>query len=130
MAKVPHTSKDCARRAICRIKKPNHWHRSWRVRDQKGIEYLVENVIDPNAVIGRDFQARIIVTREGRVITGLIEKETDSSITIRTLTESVTVAKSEIEETKISLNSFMPEGLLRNLNDREQIELFKFLMGQ
>ena len=96
----------------------------------KGIEYLVENVIDPNAVIGRDFQARIIVTREGRVITGLIEKETDSSITIRTLTESVTVAKSEIEETKISLNSFMPEGLLRNLNDREQIELFKFLMGQ
>lgn len=96
----------------------------------KGIDYLVENVIDPNAVIGRDFQARIIVTTEGRVITGLIEKETDSSITVRTLTESVTLAKFEIEETKISPNSFMPEGLLKTLNDRERIELFKFLMGQ
>ena len=96
----------------------------------KGIDYLVENVIDPNAVIGRDFQARIIVTTEGRVITGLIEKETDSSVTVRTLTESVTVAKSEIEETKISPSSFMPEGLLKPLNDRERIELFKFLMGQ
>jgi len=96
----------------------------------KGIEYLVDNVIDPNAVIGRDFQARIIVTMEGRVITGLIEKETESSITVRTLTESVTVAKSEIEETNISSNSFMPEGLLKTLNDRERIELFKFLMAQ
>lgn len=96
----------------------------------KGIDYLVENVIDPNAVIGRDFQARIIVTTEGRVITGLIEKETDSSITVQKLTESVTVAKSEIEETKISSNSFMPEGLLKALNERERIELFKFLMAQ
>ena len=45
-------------------------------------------------------QGWIIVTTEGRVITGLIEKEMDSSITVRTLTESVTVAESEIEETK------------------------------
>ncbi|MEJ7592595.1 MAG: PVC-type heme-binding CxxCH protein [Planctomycetaceae bacterium] len=96
----------------------------------KGIHYLVENVIDPNAVIGRDFQARIIVTTEGRVITGLIEKESDSSITVRTLTESVTVAKDEIEEIKTSPNSFMPEGLLKSLNDRERIELFKYLMAQ
>ena len=96
----------------------------------KGIDYLVENVIDPNAVIGRDFQARIIVTTEGRVITGLIEKESESSITVRTLTDSVTVARAEIEETKTSANSFMPEGLLKTLNDRERIELFKYLMAQ
>ncbi len=96
----------------------------------KGIDYLVENVIDPNADIGRDFQARIIVTTEGRVITGLIEKESDSSITVRTLTESVTVAKGEIGETKTSPNSFMPEGLWKTLNDRERIELFKYLMAQ
>ena len=96
----------------------------------KGIDYFVENVIDPNAVIGRDFQTRIIVTTEDRIITGQIQKETDLSITVRTLTESVTVAKSEIEETKISPSSFMPEGLLKTLNDRERIELFKFLIGQ
>ncbi len=97
-----------------------------------GIQFRcqVENVIDPNAVIGRDFQARIIVTTEGRVITGLIEKESDSSITVRTLTDSVTVSREEIEETKTSPNSFMPESLLKTLNDRERIELFKYLMAQ
>jgi len=40
------------------------------------------------------------------------------------------VARAEIEETKTSANSFMPEGLLKTLNDRERIELFKFLMAQ
>ncbi len=70
------------------------------------------------------------MTKEGRVITGLIEKESDSSITVRTLTDSVTVAREDIEETKTSANTFMPEGLLKTLNDRERIELFKYLMAQ
>ncbi|MCA9037704.1 MAG: hypothetical protein KDA91_21370, partial [Planctomycetaceae bacterium] len=95
----------------------------------KGIDYLVENVIDPNAVIGRDFQARIIVTTEGRVITGLIQNENESTLTVRTLNESVTIAKAEIEEIKISESSFMPTDMLKPLNDRERIELFKYLMS-
>lgn len=94
----------------------------------KGIEYLVENVLDPNAVIGRDYQARIIQTSSGRVLTGLVEKESESAVTIRTLNESVTIGKDEIEESRISENSFMPEGLLKPLNDREKIELLKYLM--
>lgn len=95
----------------------------------KGIDYLVENVINPNAVIGRDYQARIISTAEGQVITGVVEKETESSITVRTLTSSETIAKDDILNMKVSTNSFMPEGLLNTLNDREKIELFKYLMG-
>ena len=96
----------------------------------KGVEYVVENVLNPNAVIGRDYQARIIETNGGRVITGLIEKESETSLTIRTLTESLTIAKSEIEESRVSENSFMPEGLMKTLNEREKIELLKYLMQQ
>ncbi len=95
----------------------------------KGIEYLVENILDPNAVIGRDFQARNVLTVEGSVITGLVENETDSAITIRTATQSVTVAKDDIEEVRVSPNSFMPDGLLATLNDRERLELMKYLMS-
>jgi putative membrane-bound dehydrogenase-like protein len=93
----------------------------------KGVAYIAENVLDPNAVIGRDFQARIIVTISGLVISGLVESETDSAITVRTLTGSTTVAKDEIDEILVSKNSFMPESLLKTLNDRERIELFKYL---
>ena len=94
----------------------------------KGIEYIVENVLDPNAVIGRDFQARNVLTDEGRVVTGLVAQETESAVTIRTATNRVTIDRDEIEEIRISENSFMPEGLLVPLNDREKLELLKYLM--
>ena len=89
----------------------------------KGIEYIVENIVDPNAVIGRDYQAWIVVTNGGRVITGLIESQTDSAVTIRIATSTVTIGRDEIDEMQISDNSFMPQGLLKELNDRERMEL-------
>jgi putative heme-binding domain-containing protein len=94
----------------------------------KGIDYLAENLLDPNAVIGRDFQAKNVLKVDGLVITGLIQEETDSALTIRTATDPITVAKEEIEEVRVSSNSFMPEGLLNSLNDREKLELLKYLM--
>jgi putative heme-binding domain-containing protein len=96
----------------------------------KGIDYIVENVVDPNAVIGRDYLARIILLFDGRLINGIVEKETESAITVRTATDSITIARDEIDEIKLSKNSFMPEGLLQTLNDRERIELFKYVISQ
>jgi putative membrane-bound dehydrogenase-like protein len=95
----------------------------------KGIEYLVENTIDPNAVIGKGYQAHLILTIDGQVLTGIIQSETASSITLRTATETITIDKSEIEESRISDNSFMPQGLLDPLNERERMELLKYLMA-
>ena len=95
----------------------------------KGIEYLAENIIDPNAVIGKDFQARMILTGEGRVVTGLVVDETASAVTVATGTSTETVGKQDIERMSVSPNSFMPEGLLQSLSDRERIELLKYLMN-
>lgn len=95
----------------------------------KGIEYLVENLINPDAVIGRDYQARVLVTTEGRVLTGMLQSETPESVTLRTLTSVETVRRGEIEELRISDQSFMPRDLLKGLNERERIELLKYVMG-
>jgi putative membrane-bound dehydrogenase-like protein len=95
----------------------------------KGIEYAIENVIDPNAVIGKDYQARVIRTKDGQVITGLVQSESNSSIAIRTATETIELDKSEIEDFKVSENSFMPVGLLETLDESQRIELFKYLLS-
>jgi putative heme-binding domain-containing protein len=95
----------------------------------KGIEYAIENIIDPNAVIGKDYQARVIRTKDGQVITGLAQAESDSSISIRTATETIQIDKSDVEEFKVSENSFMPIGLLDTLDERQRIELLKYLMS-
>ena len=95
----------------------------------KGIEYAIENVIDPNAVIGRDYQARVVRTDDGQVVTGLVVEETPSAIRLRTATDTVTIDRDTIEELRISENSFMPMGLLETLDDRQRIELLKYLLS-
>lgn len=95
----------------------------------KGIEYIVENILDPNAVIGEDFLARQILTLDGIVMTGVVLKETDSTVYLRTATSTQTVAKEDIEQMVVSKNSFMPEGLMKQLTDRERIELLMYLMS-
>jgi putative membrane-bound dehydrogenase-like protein len=96
---------------------------------KNGIRYFLENVMDPNAVIGTDFQMTTVETKAGDTISGLILSETGSALTLRTTTEQVVVAKSDIAKRETSDRSLMPEGLLESLPDREQIELLKYLTG-
>lgn len=95
----------------------------------KGIAYAIENVIDPNAVIGRDYQARIVRMDDGQVVTGLVLSESASAIELRTATDTMTIDRKEIDEIRVSDSSFMPQGLLESLDERQRIELFKFLLS-
>lgn len=92
-----------------------------------GIRYFLENIIDPNAVVGADFQMTTLETQKGEVISGLVVADNTSAVTVRTVVESVVVPKSEIQKRTLGERSLMPEGLLESLNDREQIELLKYL---
>ncbi len=92
-----------------------------------GVRYFIENIVDPNAVIGNDYQMIMVETRDGELVSGILERETEDALTIRTTTDSVLVSKREILERTLAAQSMMPEGLILPLNERQQIELLKFL---
>jgi putative heme-binding domain-containing protein len=94
---------------------------------RNGIRYFLENIIDPDAVIGADFQMTTLETKTGDVVSGLVLNETTSAITIRTTTAETVIAKADIAHREKSNKSLMPEGLLDALTEREQLELLKFL---
>jgi putative heme-binding domain-containing protein len=94
---------------------------------KNGIRYYLENIVDPDAVIGADFQMTSIDTKGGDTVSGLVIKETPSAVTIRTTVAEIVVPGVDIASRGTSEKSLMPEGLLESLNDREQIELLKFL---
>jgi putative membrane-bound dehydrogenase-like protein len=96
---------------------------------KNGIRYYLENILDPNAVVGRDFQVTTFDLKSGDVVTALILQETASAFVVRTATEQRVIAKSDIAERQTGELSLMPEGLLESLNPREQIELLKYLTG-
>ena len=94
---------------------------------KNGVRYFLENITDPNAVVGTDFRMTNLDMKNGGVISGLVVNETTSALTIRTAVEQVVVPKADIAGRTLSENSLMPEGLLESLGEREQIELLKFL---
>ena len=96
---------------------------------QHGIRYFLENVVDPNAVIGADFQLTLIETRDGTAWNGLVASETPSAVSLKTLTETVVIPKADIKHRETSERSLMPEGILEAMGDRERIELLKYLVS-
>jgi putative membrane-bound dehydrogenase-like protein len=91
------------------------------------LDYLLQKIVDPNAVIPHDYRASNLETRDGRVITGIVQQQGDRSVTIATADEAVVVPRDEIEFLEESALSMMPEGLLEPLSDQEFRDLLYYL---
>ena len=74
-----------------------------------------------------DFQLNLITKRDGAVISGMVERESDTALVVRTVTDTITVPKNQITERKVLEQSLMPPGLLDTVSEREVVELLMFL---
>jgi putative membrane-bound dehydrogenase-like protein len=92
-------------------------------------EYILHKVLDPNAVVARDYQVTRLVLTNGRILTGIIKQETDKLLRLQTPTEEVRILKTDIEEREKQTASMMPEGLLAPLKDNEVRDLLAYLAG-
>jgi len=91
------------------------------------LDYILENILAPSAVLGNEYRMTTILTIDGRVISGLVMKETDSAVTLRTFNDTVVVAKDDIDQRKLSELSVMPEGQLDHMADNEVRDLIAYL---
>ena len=89
--------------------------------------YMLENIIDPSASVSKDYQVQIIRTDDGRVITGLVQSESDEVVVVQTTQQRIVVAKSDIEERRLSSESMMPSGLLETMSEQQIRDLFGYL---
>jgi len=91
------------------------------------VDYLLQNILAPNAEIGRDFQQTFITTKSGNLVAGVVTNEDGKSVTLKTLAQAVTIANDDIAKRELSPLSMMPEGLLGTLQEQEVRDLFLFL---
>jgi putative membrane-bound dehydrogenase-like protein len=91
------------------------------------LDYVLTNVLDPSAVVGRDYQMQVLVTKDGRVLTGIVKGETDAVLTLQTSAALLKLAKSDIEERAGSNLSMMPEGLIQQFTFEEFRDLVGYL---
>jgi putative membrane-bound dehydrogenase-like protein len=95
--------------------------------NRANLDYILENVLDPSAVVGKDYQMTVVQTADGRSISGILKSETESAITLQTPTEVVTIPTDDIEERKLSPLSMMPDGQLKDLKPDEIRDLVAYL---
>ncbi|MGE5191120.1 MAG: PVC-type heme-binding CxxCH protein, partial [Deltaproteobacteria bacterium] len=91
------------------------------------LNYLLSNVLDPSAVMAREYIPTVIVTNGGRVITGLVREQTNNALTVVTSNETIVVPRDEIDEQKPGDKSMMPDDLLKPLSDVEARALIAYL---
>jgi putative membrane-bound dehydrogenase-like protein len=89
--------------------------------------YLLENLIDPSAVLPQDYRMNVVTLRDGRVLSGNITAQTRHTLTIAGLTSTEVIPVSEIVKQDQFEQSIMPEGMLQMLKDDEVRDLIAYL---
>jgi len=91
------------------------------------LDYILRNILDPNADIGRDYQLVTIETTDGRVAAGIVQRETPGAVTLVNQAESITLSRDRIKKLERLEVSLMPPGLLSSLSEPDVADLIAYL---
>jgi len=92
------------------------------------LDYLLENIADPSGVVSADYRMSLLTLKDGRVLSGVIAGQNEQTVSLRTLTETLTLERAEITKTETSPVSMMPEGLLLAFQPDQIRDLIAYLM--
>ncbi len=91
-------------------------------------DFLLVSIVDPSAVIRKEFLNYNVELKDGSVLSGLIVEQSPNSITLAVAkNERTIILRSNIKELRESAVSLMPEGLLQALKPQELRDLFSYL---
>jgi putative membrane-bound dehydrogenase-like protein len=98
--------------------------------NRKDRDFLLASIVDPSAVIRKEYLAYDIQTSDGRRLTGLPVQQGADSVTLQDAKGQRTkVSRDRIESLEESPVSLMPEGLLKELRPQELRDLFSYLQS-
>jgi putative heme-binding domain-containing protein len=91
-------------------------------------DLLLVDILDPSQQVLPDYVSYLAVTKDGRVLTGLIAAETAESVTLRREEgQQETLPRSKIDQFRASGKSLMPDGLEQKLTPDQMADLLEFL---
>jgi putative heme-binding domain-containing protein len=97
----------------------------------RGLERLLEDVLDPNRNIDVAFRSTTLVLDNGLVVTGLFRREEGATLVlVDNKGKEFTVPKAKVEERIPSQMSLMPENLAEAVPEEEFQHLLAFLLSK
>jgi putative membrane-bound dehydrogenase-like protein len=95
--------------------------------NRASLDYILENVTNPSAIIGKDYELHIFTLKDGRVLSGMVRGEDDQLITVQSPSGEERVRKAEIRSEDKPGISMMPEGLFSALSKEQVRDLVGYL---
>jgi len=94
-------------------------------------EDLLESILEPSRRIEPQYGTYVASTIDGRLLTGLLVKRTDTDVVLRDAqNKEVTLPANTIEQLRPSLTSIMPDGQLSALTAQQAADLLEYLSSQ
>jgi putative membrane-bound dehydrogenase-like protein len=91
-------------------------------------ESLLIDVFDPSSTITVGFRAYQVLTKNGKVLTGVLAEETATSVTLRREKgEQDVILRSDIEDMTASAKSLMPDGMEKEISVQDMANLLGYL---
>jgi putative heme-binding domain-containing protein len=93
---------------------------------------LLESILWPSKVISDQYQAEMFELKDGKIVTGVIVRETAAAVQVRTAEspdKPVAVPKGQIANRETSTVSLMPAGLLDGLSHADIANLLAFMLA-
>lgn len=89
--------------------------------------YLLENILDPSAVVNHNWRMSVIALTDGRIVSGVVMSRDDKTLSLRTAQELVSIPVADIDEVSLTDRSIMPDGLLDQLTESQIRNLIAYL---
>ncbi len=91
------------------------------------IDYILDSILEPAKAIKENYHATVVSTTDGKVVTGLKVRQTDTTLVLRDAEDrEVSIPVATIDEQKVG-GSLMPAGLIDPLTRAELVDLVRFL---
>jgi putative membrane-bound dehydrogenase-like protein len=98
--------------------------------ERGNLEFLMTSLVDPSALVRKEYQSQTVALKDGRLISGLIVDDNDRLLTlVDGNRQKIAVPRQSIEAVKPSDVSLMPEGLLDKLSEPQIRDLFRYLQS-
>ena len=94
----------------------------------KARETLLLDILDPNRAVEPRWTNYVIITQDGRSLSGLLASESESGLVLRRAEgKQDVISRAEIDEIEATGKSLMPEGVEKDITPAQMSDLLEFL---
>ena len=99
------------------------------IGDKYTRDQLIRSVLEPSAGIHPDYASQVIITGDGKTVTGVLQSRTGKELTLLDAEGKLQrIPVDDIEQQKRSKTSLMPTGLYKKIKPRQFADLIEYLV--